>query len=200
MKSPALLLTGFLLFASGLRAANPSVIYGGETYILHFAHESQNGKDPTVLLLSPADNPTREVKTVMEVVHWPKQKYPDEMGRKWLETIFPRCVEKPTVHPSPRDKRDLTYEAIAFFQNPSGQENDLRRFFREPERGGVTSYLVKWLFPEKDSKINDASYRDRRDALIKELQGLTISLDLRPTEPLRAPAPIGTGAKPEAKS
>ena len=200
MKTFPLIVTGVLLATAGaLRAANPSVTYGGETYVLNAVHESRSEKDPMMMILTPADNMGRDVKTLIEVVHWPKQKYPDEMGRRWLETIFPRCVETPTVHVSPKDKRDVTYEAIAFFQNPSGQENNLRRFFREPDRGGVTSYLVKWLFLEKDSKINDSLYRSRRDALIRELQGLTISLDWRPERPAPAPAAI-TEPKPAAKS
>lgn len=199
MKTFPLIATGVLLaVATVLRATSPSVTYGGETYVLGAVHEGREDKDPTVMLFSPADNAGRDTKTVLEVVHWPKKKYPDELGRSWLESIFPRCVETPTVHVSPKDKRDVTYEAIAFFQNPSGQENDLRRFFREPGRGGVTSYLVKWLFLEKDSKVDDSLYRSRRDALIKELQGLTISLDWRPERPVTAPA--AAEPKPAAKS
>lgn len=190
-----------LLAASRLTAASPIIAYGGENYALTAVHEPRNDKDQLVMLLSPADNAGREVKTVIEVSHWAKKKYPDELGQGWLQVMFPRCVEKPAVIVSPHDKRDLIYETISFFQNPNGQECALRRFFREPG-GGVTSYLVKWLFLEHDSKVDDAIYRSRRDALIKELQGLRISLALRPeAAPPRpaAPAPA-TGADEAGKA
>jgi hypothetical protein len=200
MKPFPLLFTGLLTLASVLRAANPTITYGGVTYELNGVHESRGEKDPMLMIFTPPDGANRAVKTIIEVVYFPKKKYPDELGRGWLETIFPRAVETPTVHVSPQDKRDVTYEVIAFTQNPNGEEVDLRRFFREPDRGGVTSYLVKWLYPEKDSKVDDSPYRSQRDALIAELQQLKISLDWRPEKLPPPAASPAAEAKPATKS
>jgi hypothetical protein len=176
--------------APRVHAAENDVEFGGATYRLWAHRSAHRAKEPTFSFYIPINDSPESPKTAIEMVHFGKAKYPDQVAQTWLPSVVTRSVEKPTVHPSPTDKEDLIYEVMTFFSNPAGQEVMLNRFFREPG-GGVTSYLVKWRFLEVEGVVDDSSYRSRLEKLIEELRHL--KLPLNPPPPPAPPA-----AKPEA--